>query len=147
MFQMSFCTPLGSITLYEENNSIVSLDWGQTPENNETILLLEARNQIQAYFRGELKNFDIPVAPKGTDLQKITWNAIKKIPYGKTCFYSNIAKEINSFARSVGQACAKNPIPIIIPCHRILSKNSNKEYYSFFNGIESKRHLLNLEQF
>lgn len=146
MFQMSFCTPLGSITLYEENGAIISLDCGQTPEINETHLLLEARNQIQAYFRGELKNFDIPIAPKGTDFQKTIWNTIRKIPYGKTCFYIDIANEINGFARNIGQACSANKIPIIIPCHRILSKNSNKEYYSFFNGIESKHHLLNLER-
>lgn len=111
----------------------------------ETELLREVNNQIQEYFSGKRKIFDLPLAPQGTEFQQKVWNLLKEVPYGKTCSYKDIAGKIgnNKASRAVGMANNKNPIPIIIPCHRVIGANGKLVGYA--GGLEVKKKLLYLE--
>ena len=147
MPQFSFDTPLGAITLTEEDEKIVSLDWGDSPlsvSNNS--LLKEGQKQIQAYFAGKLKIFSLPLAPLGTEFQKKAWLLMQEIPYAQTISYAELAVRLSTAPRAAGMACARNNIPIVIPCHRILGSKGALGGYSGFEGIESKKYLLNLER-
>ncbi len=102
--------------------------------------------QLQAYFRGELTRFDIPLASEGTPFQLKVWEALKNIPYGKLVSYKTIAETIGNpkAVRAVGGANGKNPIPIIVPCHRVIG--SDGSLTGFGGGLETKKRLLELEQ-
>jgi len=104
-----------------------------------------AHTQLQEYFAGKRKVFDLELAPSGTDFQKKVWQALLKIPYGKTATYKEIAAAIGhpKAARAVGMACNKNPIAIIIPCHRVVGSNGSLTGYA--GGLEMKKRLLELE--
>jgi methylated-DNA-[protein]-cysteine S-methyltransferase len=106
----------------------------------------EVARQIEAYTLGRLRTFDVNIAPIGTDFQKIVWNELLKIPYGETVSYIHIAKAIGNpnASRAVGMANSKNPVQIIIPCHRIIG--SNKTLTGYAGGIEMKKKLLQLER-
>lgn len=112
---------------------------------NLSPLLQETIKQLQEYFDGNRKEFDIPIKLKGTDFQIKVWQELQKIPYGQTISYSELAKRINcpKAVRAVGGACGKNPILIIVPCHRVLGKNGNLTGFS--GGIDYKEKLLILE--
>lgn len=112
----------------------------------ETDLLKEASKQIKEYFEGNRQNFDLLLEPKGTEFQQKVWNALKEIHYGETKSYGEIAKMIGNekAARAVGMANNKNPIMIIIPCHRVISANGKLVGYS--EGVDIKETLLNLEK-
>ncbi|SCA56354.1 Methylated-DNA--protein-cysteine methyltransferase [Candidatus Terasakiella magnetica] len=142
----SIMSPVGTLSCFEEDDKIIVLEWGQVPQGIETPLLKEAKAQISAYFSAKLTQFDLPVDPHGTDHQKKVWQKMCEIPFGETRSYGDIAKELNSAAQAVGSACGKNPIPIIIPCHRIIGSNGNKGGYSGGEGLETKEQLLRLEQ-
>ena len=105
-----------------------------------------ANNQLRDYFLGNRKQFDLPLAPKGTDFQKLVWNEVAKIPYGDTATYSDIAQRIHKpkAVRAVASAIARNPLHIFIPCHRVVAKNGIGGYAA---GIEIKKFLLNLEKY
>lgn len=105
-----------------------------------------ANNQLREYFLGNRKQFDLPLAPKGTDFQKLVWNEVAKIPYGETATYSDIAQRIHKpkAVRAVASAIARNPLHIFIPCHRVVAKNGIGGYAA---GIEIKKFLLNLEKY
>ena len=107
-------------------------------------MLKNAAKQLNAYFDGKLTNFDLPLRPFGTDFQQRVWRAMIKIPYGKVRTYGQLAEKLNSGARPVGTACRRNPIPIIIPCHRVLGTQSLGGY-SGEGGLETKVALLTLE--
>ncbi len=145
MPQLSFHTPLGALTLSEEDGAIVSLDWGFGRDQSETPLLLRGRDQLQAYFDGELAQFDLPLAPQGSPYRQRIWQALRDIPYGQTASYAAVALRAGGSARSVGGANGANPIPIIIPCHRVVG-TSGAGGYSGGDGIETKTWLLTLEQ-
>jgi methylated-DNA-[protein]-cysteine S-methyltransferase len=145
MPQLSFHTPLGALTLSEEDGAIVAVDWGFARDQEETPLLRRGRDQFHAYFVGALKKFDLPLAPAGTPYQKRIWQALAAIPYGKTRSYAAIAAEYGGSARAVGGANGKNPIPIVIPCHRVVG-STGLGGYSGGDGLETKRWLLTLEQ-
>ncbi|WP_203414167.1 methylated-DNA--[protein]-cysteine S-methyltransferase [Entomobacter blattae] len=144
MPQLSLHSPIGDLTISEENGSIVSLDWGWGRDQAETPLLLEAQEQLRSYFEGKNPSFSLPLQPWGTDYQKKIWQALTQIPYGETRFYYDIALQAGGSARSVGQANAKNPIPILIPCHRVIGKQGLGGY-SGMGDIATKQFLLNLE--
>ncbi|MCF8473485.1 MAG: methylated-DNA--[protein]-cysteine S-methyltransferase [Emcibacter sp.] len=146
MAQLSFHSPIGDLTLSEEENKIVSLDWGWSPLSKETSFLIKAKNMINLYFDGEAPDFKIALDAYGTDFQKRVWQAMIEIPYGKTMTYGELADKIGSHPRAVGSACGKNPIPIIIPCHRIMGKNGKLTGYSGGEGISTKLFLLELEK-
>ena len=145
MSQISMHAPIGDLTISAEDNIIVSLDWGWAQEQNTNTLLQDAKSQLNDYFDGLQKNFDLPLEPPGTKFQQRVWSVMEQIPYGKTITYGEIAKALDSSPRAVGMACGANPIPVIIPCHRVLAAN-DMGGYSGDGGVETKRALLHLEQ-
>jgi methylated-DNA-[protein]-cysteine S-methyltransferase len=142
--QLSLHTPVGDITVFEQDGSIVSLDWGWVPHQDSTPVLDRAREQLQAYFDGELTAFDLPLAPVGTAYRRSVWQALCDIPYGETRTYQDIAFQAGGSARSVGQANGRNPIPLIIPCHRVVAA-THIGGFSGGDGLPTKRWLLTLE--
>jgi methylated-DNA-[protein]-cysteine S-methyltransferase len=106
----------------------------------------ETKNQINEYFSKKRKKFDVTVNPQGTDFQKKVWRELSKIAYGELCTYKDIAKAIDNekATRAVGYANSKNPIPLIIPCHRVIGTNG--KLTGFAHGIAIKEKLINLEQ-
>lgn len=145
MSHFSFHSPVGDLTLFEEDGQIVSLDWGHAAAGTPNDLLLEAKHQIDLYFEGRLRVFNLPLSPLGTDFQRKVCAAMSKIPYGQTRSYGDLARDIGSAARAVGQACGRNSLPILIPCHRVLAANGAIGGYSGIEGIDTKRYLLGLE--
>jgi methylated-DNA-[protein]-cysteine S-methyltransferase len=142
--QLSLHTPVGDITVSEEDGAIVAIDWGWGRDQAETPLLREAEAQLQAYFDGALTAFSLPLAPAGTPYRQRVWRALCEIPYGATRTYGELAASAGGSARSVGQANGSNPIPLIIPCHRVVA-GSHLGGYSGGDGLETKRWLLALE--
>jgi methylated-DNA-[protein]-cysteine S-methyltransferase len=142
--QVSLHTQVGDITVSEEDGWIVSLDWGWGRDQAATLLLARARDQLHAYFDGAGTGFDLPLAPVGTPYRKRVWAALCRIPLGATRSYIEIAREAGGSARSVGGANAANPIPILIPCHRVLATGGIGGY-SGGEGLATKRILLELE--
>jgi methylated-DNA-[protein]-cysteine S-methyltransferase len=114
-------------------------------ENHSTPLMREALLQFRFYFAGDLRTFDLPLDMEGTDFQKRVWNQLRNIPYGETCSYRQLAERIGapSAVRAVGAANGRNPIPIIVPCHRVIGASG--KLVGFGGGLEWKRMLLNLE--
>lgn len=106
----------------------------------------EVKRQLAAYFAGQLQDFDLPLDPQGTEFQKSVWLALTKIAYGRTCSYGDIAKAVGKpkASRAVGAANGQNPIPIIIPCHRVIG--STGKLTGFGGGLDAKQTLLALEQ-
>ncbi|CAI3939998.1 DNA repair enzyme Ada (O6-methylguanine-DNA--protein-cysteine methyltransferase) (AdaB) (PDB:6RLA) (PUBMED:29061663) [Commensalibacter communis] len=145
MSQISFHSPVGELSIAEDDGFIVSVDWGWGSLQEETPLLIEAKKQFNAYFDGQLKQFDLPVRPFGTNYQLKVWQALKDIPYGETCSYQDLVKIVGGGPRSIGGANGANPIPLIIPCHRVIGKNGLGGY-SGGEGIETKEYLLKMEQ-
>ncbi len=146
MPQLSLLTPLGDLTLSEEDGAIVSLDWGRVAAQQPTAVLRDAAEQLQDYFDGKRRHFQIPVAPHGTAFQRRVWAALQQIPPGQTRSYRDLARAVASGARAVGQANGKNPIPIIIPCHRVVAADGSIGGYSGHDGIATKSFLLDLER-
>lgn len=148
MPQISFSSPVGDLTIQSDGTAIVVLEWGitesQGTSQNSTRLLNSARAQILAYFSGDLENFDLPLAPAGTAFQQKVWAAMQKIPYGDTQTYGALARDIHSGPRPVGTACGANPIPILIPCHRVVAAHGLGGY-SGEGGLATKQTLLALE--
>lgn len=146
MSQLSFHSPIGDLTVSEEDGIIVSLDFGWSPFQEENALLKKAKNWCDSYFDGKNPTMDLPLAPFGTDYQRQIWDQISLISFGKTMTYNDIAVAIGSHSRPVGGACGRNPIPLLIPCHRVMGKNGKLTGFSGGEGIETKKYLLNLEQ-
>ena len=142
--QLSLHSPIGDISVSEEDGAIVAIDWGWGSQQTETPLLCRARDQLHAYFDGGLIEFDLPLSPIGTPYQQRVWRALCAIPYGATRSYIEIARIAGGSARSVGQANGNNPIPIVIPCHRVLA-TTHIGGYSGGDGLVTKRWLLALE--
>jgi methylated-DNA-[protein]-cysteine S-methyltransferase len=142
--QLSLHTPVGDITVFEEDGDIVSLDWGWVPDQTPTPVLDRARDQIQAYLDGDLTQFDLPLRPAGTPYRRKVWKALCDVPYGETRSYQDIALRAGGSARSVGQASGHNPIPLIIPCHRVVAA-THSGGYSGGDGLPTKHWLLALE--
>jgi len=109
-------------------------------------LIQETCSQFDEYFAGKRRIFDLPLSPKGTDFQQTVWKQLQEIPYGQTISYSQLAKAIRhpKACRAVGSANGKNPIPIIIPCHRVIASNGSLGGYS--SGLDIKTQLLELEK-
>ena len=128
------------------NDAITGLKWSAKVDPSPNPLLTEAGRQIEAYFRGELQEFDLPLSPRGTPFQCEIWEHLISIPYGNTMTYGSLSKRQRTSARAVGGACAANPIPLIIPCHRIVGQNGQLTGYSGGGGIQTKNQLLLLEK-
>lgn len=108
-------------------------------------IVAETSRQLDAYFAGELETFDLPVRPAGTTFQRLVWHIMQRIPKGHVRTYGGVADELGASARAVGTACGRNPIPIIIPCHRIVAANGKMGGFSAAGGVEDKVWLLRHE--
>ena len=143
-----YTSPIGILEIVCENDLLISLKLTKTSgvSDKETLFSKSIKQQLDEYFLGKREHFNIKISPKGTDFQKRVYNEMLKIPYGKTSSYSQIAENIgkSGACRAVGSACNKNPIMIIVPCHRIISKNGNLSGYAY--GTDIKEKLLNFEQ-
>ncbi len=144
-------TVLGKVALAEENGKITHLFFGgdQIPgvmARRETVALKEAARQLSEYLQGERQAFDLPLAPAGTAFQTQVWEALRKIPYGETTSYGKLAAEIGKpgGARAVGMANNRNPIPVFIPCHRVVGADGSLTGYG--GGLPIKEKLLALEK-
>ena len=138
-------SPLGPLTVYDQDGKIAALDYGRAGRDSLTPLLRAAAQQLDAYFNCGLKTFDLPLAPAGTAFQQSVWEEMRRIPYGRTCSYADLARELDSGPRAIGGACAGNPIPIITPCHRVLASGHRIGGYGSPGGLDTKRFLLQLE--
>jgi methylated-DNA-[protein]-cysteine S-methyltransferase len=138
-------SPIGPLTIIELDGKIAALDYGSAGRDSPTPLLVAAAHQLDAYFYCSLKKFDLPLAPAGTAFQQSVWEGMRRIPYGRTCSYADMARELDSGPRAIGGACARNPIPIIIPCHRVLASGHRIGGYGSPGGLDTKRFLLQLE--
>lgn len=141
-------TPMGRITLASDGRSLTRLAYGAVELSGTkapTALTNEAANQIQEYLAGKRTRFDLPLAPEGTAFQKQVWRALEDIPYGQTRSYQQVAEAIGNprAMRAVGGANNKNPLPILIPCHRVIGANGDLVGYA--SGLQIKRFLLDLE--
>ncbi|MBL4614558.1 MAG: methylated-DNA--[protein]-cysteine S-methyltransferase [Magnetovibrio sp.] len=139
---------VGDLTLFEDAGKIIALDWGRgldTPRTTENPLLQKTAEALRAYFQSGRDDFkDLPLDPGGTDFQRRVWQHMQKIQPGLIKTYGEIAKALNSSPRAVGTACGANPLPILIPCHRVVAQNSLGGY-SGDGGLETKTSLLRLE--
>lgn len=143
-------TKVGIISLIEEDNKIIEIRINKKVEDDiikkDTPVLKETEKQLGEYFEGKRKTFDVPLNPKGTNFMKKVWTALQNIPYGEVRTYQQIAEEVESpkAARAVGMANHRNPIPIIIPCHRVIGSNGNLVGYAL--GMDMKKFLLEWEK-
>ncbi|MFN4088231.1 MAG: methylated-DNA--[protein]-cysteine S-methyltransferase [Alphaproteobacteria bacterium] len=147
MAEIFFETPTGILALREADGTLVGIRWqaGARCGGEETPLLAEARRQILAYFAGCRRDFDLPLSLRGTDFQRAVWRAMAAIPYGAVRTYGDLARDLDANARAVGAACGRNPVPIVIPCHRVVGGGGRLTGFSGGDGIETKRALLRLE--
>jgi methylated-DNA-[protein]-cysteine S-methyltransferase len=146
MPRLTLESPLGRLTLFEEDGRLVALDWGGKRAAGEpTSMLREAKRQLAAYFEGRRRAFDLPLAPWGSPFELRVWQLMTDIPYGETRSSGDLARELAAAPRAVGQACGRNPLPILIPCHRVLAAEGRLGGYSGGKGTETKRRLLMLE--
>ena len=145
----TYKTIVGNITITEEDNHIIMIKFKEDSEDavkKETSLIKEVIKQLSQYFDGKREEFDLPLKSVGTDFQQRVWAALQRIPYGQVWSYKRLAQEIGNpkACRAVGMANNKNPISIVVPCHRVIGSNGSLVGYA--SGIENKRYLLNLEQ-
>lgn len=156
-YQYTINSPIGPLTLVETDNFISAI-YIQNKEKQErtelspdfcpvkkTPLLCQASNELSEYFQGKRKAFSLPLNPSGTSFQKRCWEALLTIPYGKTCTYKDIAIAIGNekACRAVGMANHRNPISIVIPCHRVIGADGSLTGYG--GGLPIKEYLLKLE--
>ncbi|NQW50876.1 MAG: methylated-DNA--[protein]-cysteine S-methyltransferase [Rhodospirillales bacterium] len=149
---MSICyvdSPVGRLALEADHDAVTSLRWAGASEHahepSSSPVLEEAMRQLDRYFNGKLARFDLPLAARGTDFQKSVWKMMVEIPFGGTATYGGMAMALGSGPRAVGMACGRNPIPIIVPCHRVLASGGREGGFSGGQGLPTKRKLLALE--
>lgn len=149
-------SPVGELRLVEQNGSITTIEFlsfvdgdgrPRGDRQDDHPVLAEAVRQLRAYFAHDLKEFDLPLAPVGTPFQQRVWEQLRTIGYGETLTYGQIALRLGLTghgSRAVGLANGRNPIPIVIPCHRVIGANGTLTGYA--GGLERKQTLLELEQ-
>ncbi|RLC58639.1 MAG: methylated-DNA--[protein]-cysteine methyltransferase [Candidatus Cloacimonadota bacterium] len=148
LFYRNVFTLIGNLLLVSDGDSLIEIRFDNEGNitNSDIPILVETEKQLKQYFAGERRTFDIPLKPIGTNFQLSVWNELKIIPYGETISYQQLAERVGDKkkSRAVGNANGKNPIPIIIPCHRVIRKSG--DLGGFGGGIKIKRKLLELEQ-
>lgn len=144
MLKRSIHTQFGDLTLVEEDGALVSLVWGWAAHQDTSELLDRAVQQLADYDQGNRTRFDLPLRVIGTDFQRDVCRLMSDIPFGYTRTYGEIAKELGVPAQAVGQACGGNPIPVIIPCHRVMGAKGLTGF-SGQGGVETKVALLRHE--
>lgn len=138
--------PIGDLTIFAENEAIVALEWGWGSAQESSPVLVRAKRALEDYFDNGVLADDLPLNPAGSPYRQKVWAALRQIPAGQTRNYAEIARLAGGSPRSVGGANAANPIPIFIPCHRVLASNGIGGY-SGGEGLATKRALLKLEKF
>ena len=145
----TYNTSIGECTLVEEDHFLIEIHYGKETidglyQTND--LLDQTFRELEEYFKGQRKEFNIPLQMKGTPFQLKVWEALCTIPYGKTCSYQDIAIQIGNpkAVRAVGMANNRNPIPFIVPCHRVIGKNKKLVGYAY--GVELKQRLIEMEK-
>ena len=141
MASLTIESPVGALTITDRDGAITRLAWGRAAKAVETPLLRRAARQLEAYFAGRLRHFDLPLAPEGTAHRRRVWRAMVEIPFGETESYGSMARRLGSAAQAVGQACGANPIPVIVPCHRVVAA-SGLGGFSGGAGVATKEILL-----
>ncbi|MBX2850305.1 MAG: methylated-DNA--[protein]-cysteine S-methyltransferase [Phycisphaeraceae bacterium] len=154
MHYTTYDSPIGPLLLIGRGEALCGLHFpeGRYPVMIETDWFEDAEpfadtcRQLDAYFAGELERFDLPLAPSGTDFQLHVWEQLRRIPFGQTISYGELARRVGdpNASRAVGAANGRNPISIIVPCHRVIGADGSLT--GFGGGIETKRHLLEHEQ-
>ncbi len=141
-----FDSPIGKLTVYGDDNVLTRLEFDAAESDTPTPLLYRAARQLEQYFAGERRFFELPLQPHGTDFQLKIWKCLQQIPYGETRSYKQLAEMADNprACRAVGGANHWNPLPIFIPCHRVIG--SNGRLVGFGGGLHIKKHLLELEQ-
>lgn len=142
-----FDSEIGIIKIGVSDGAVCEIGFANCPsESAPSALADRAFKEISEYLNGKRKAFDFPIAPKGTDFQRKVWSALREIPYGETKTYGEIAAQIGNpqAARAVGNACNKNPLLLVVPCHRVLGANGSLT--GFAAGIKVKERLLLLEK-
>ncbi|SKA07022.1 methylated-DNA-[protein]-cysteine S-methyltransferase [Enhydrobacter aerosaccus] len=148
---MTICfidSPVGRLSLEAEGEALCAVRWtnaDEPPLDTPSRVLREATLQLKRYFERKLKRFDLPLLQHGTDFQKRVWAMMRDIPYGETATYGGMAMALGSGPRAVGMACGRNPIPIIVPCHRVLASGGKEGGFSGGRGLPTKRQLLAVE--
>jgi methylated-DNA-[protein]-cysteine S-methyltransferase len=147
-------SPIGPITLVADGDALACLymDIQRYPDDvgpadpGDSVVLKEAERQLAEYFAGERTEFDLPLAAEGTPFQRRVWSALCDIPYGETISYGELARRVGqpSAARAVGLANGRNPISIVVPCHRVIG--SSGKLVGYGGGLDRKQRLLELEQ-
>ena len=150
-------SPVGDLRIVEHDGAVTAIEFSPFRPSSQGRplgdraddhpLLVEATAQLAAYFARDRKEFELPLAPHGTPFQKSVWNALLGVGYGETASYGEIAHRLgktNAASRAVGLANSQNPIPIVIPCHRVIGANGTLTGYA--GGLERKQLLLGLEQ-
>ena len=146
-------SPIGPLRLLAAGGALTAIEFSPfhnrftDDQTDEEPVLLAAAAQLAQYFAGERTEFDLPLAPRGTDFQQRVWAELRQIGYGETASYGEIARRLgltNAASRAVGTANGRNPIPIIVPCHRVIGADGTLTGYA--GGIERKRVLLDLER-
>ena len=147
----TFCSPIGIVCLTEEDGAITRIELtdvvgAASAPITPTPLLHEAEQQIMAYLEGKRRLLDFPIRMVGTPFQQRVWHALQQIPYGTTCTYGEIATAIGTprASRAVGMACNKNPLLLIVPCHRVVGANGKLTGFAY--GADAKQWLLELEE-
>ena len=150
-------SPVGELRIVEHRGAITAIEFSPFRPNvagrplgeraDDDPVLVRAVEQLRAYFARDLKEFDLPLAPQGTDFQQRVWAALREIGYGDTASYGEIAHRLgmsNAASRAVGVANGRNPIPIVVPCHRVIGADGTLTGYA--GGLERKQTLLEIEQ-
>jgi methylated-DNA-[protein]-cysteine S-methyltransferase len=147
MEECIFKSSLANILIQEKNRQIIGIKFTKRKiKNTNNPYLLKTRLQILEYLKNKRKTFNLKINPPGTVFQKKVWKELEKVKYGKTQYYSTIAKKIKTSPRAVGNACGANKCLLIIPCHRIISKSKKNGGFSSFGGMVHKDLLLSLEK-
>lgn len=147
MYQILIQSPVGPLTLTGTEEVLTKITFGDVRKGEDapSPVLAQAAQELEEYFAGKRREFTVPLAPEGTDFQRKVWAALREIPYGGTVSYGDIAARIGKpkAAIAVGQANSKNPIPIMIPCHRVIGANGKMVGYT--GGLHIKEALLAVE--
>lgn len=141
-------TPIGWLNIVADESAVVAIEFDADPTASEApnAVSQQCCQQLAAYFNGEISDFDVPLKMVGTDFQRQVWQALNHVPYGETCSYADIANRIGNpkAVRAVGAANGKNPIPIIVPCHRVIGSSGKLTGYA--GGLDLKVWLLEHEK-
>ena len=139
-------TPIGPMTLVASAEALVEARFGGFPISHESPVLDQAERELREYFARQRRAFDVPLAPRGTPFQMRVWNEVRTIPYGQTRAYIDVARALGNekACRAVGRANNRNPLPVFVPCHRVVGRDGSLVGYA--GGLAAKQWLLHLER-